>query len=334
MTTPRPIKDKGRRPDIEAKLREQYAVDFEYVTNVSPGAFDIDKSLKNQARFEPLDEDTVALYQEGVERGDAFPAVLAWRPGRGNNPKLEIIDGNHRLVAHERAGAPLDVYEIDRATKRQAVALMTFAFNTTHGRPTTEEERISQALYLIDNGASQGEAAAAVNLAMNVLKRAINKAKADQRADEVGADRREWDQLPNSIKNRLLNISTDEGYHDAIHLAFAAKLGADEAFDLVNLLNTSKSGNKQRQIVKAQTEAYQERIQDNAGGVLGTGGRRPMTPKARLNMLLGQVTGLPDDVDAIARAYVDVDRGEGGRKVLDASEKLRKVAYAIDPTLQ
>lgn len=333
MTSLRPIKDKGRRPDIEAMLRDDYTVDFAYLSNVDTTEFDIDKSLHNQARFEPVDEATVATYQDGVERGDQFPAVLAWRPGRGANPKLVVIDGNHRVVAHDRAGVPLDVYEIDRATKPQTVALMTFAFNTRHGRPTTEAERISQALYLIEGGASQADAAAAVNLGMGVLKRALAKANADKRADEVGVDRREWDSLGQSSKSRLLNIKTDEGFHDAVHLAFAARLNVDELFDLVNLLNTSQSGRKQSQLVKDQTAAYTERIQDNAGGVLATGGRRPMSDKARLAMVLGQISALPDDVNGIARSYHDAERPEQLTKIADAIEKLSKYRQTIESQL-
>lgn len=336
MTAATRARTTGKRPEIEAELKDKYKVEYAFKKAVPLDEFDVDASLKNQARFVPVDEATVELYKEAVERGDVFPAVLAHRPGRAQNAKLVIIDGNHRLVAHQRAGKPIDVYEIERGTRGQTVALMTFAFNTKHGRPTSEAERVSQALYLIENGASQENAAAAVNVSKGVLRKAIAKANADKRADEVGIDRREWEGLAQTSRARLLNVSTDEGFHGAAHLAYIAKLDANEVFDLVTLLNTSKSAGKQRQIVRSETERYKERIDESAGGVLGggTSKRAPMTPKARVGMLLGQVLALPEDVNALARGWADGERAEAAGRILDASERLRKLALTLDASLK
>src|SRR4051812_39000956 len=103
-------KQAGRRPDIEADLTDKYAVSWEYLENVGANQFDIETSLKNQARFEPLHEETVEEYAEAMGRGDLFPAVVAIR--RRKNGKLVIIDGNHRLAAAQRADVPLSVYEV------------------------------------------------------------------------------------------------------------------------------------------------------------------------------------------------------------------------------
>lgn len=332
---PRPIKEKGRRPDIETELSDHFHVEFTYLSGVPTSDFDIDKSLHNQARFVAVDEATALVYQEGVERGDPFPAVIAYRPGRGVNAKLVTIDGNHRLVSHDRAGQPIDVYEVDRGTKAQTIALMTFAFNTRHGRPTSEDERVTQAIYLIDNGASSEAAAAAVNVPMRILKKAINKANADRRANEVGIDMREWENLGQSTRARLLNVSTDEGFQDASHLAYAAGLGAEEVFDLVTMLNTSKSGTKQRALVKSETSRFAERIQDNAAGTLTTNKTgRSITPRARLGMVLGQIMALPEDNDLVARAFSEGERTAEAKRVDEASSRLRAIAKTIDPSLR
>jgi hypothetical protein len=324
----------SRRSDIEADLGDKYHVSYTTLYDVPSSEFDIDKSLANQARFEALDEETVEIYREAVERGDVFPAVIAYRPGRSANARLVIIDGNHRLIAHERAGRPIDVYEIERGVKPQTVALMTYGFNTKHGKPTSEDERTYQAVYLIHNGATQEAAAAAVNVPLRLVRRAFNKAKADQRADEVGLDRREWDALGSAIRTRLLTISTDEGFKDASHLAYVARMTADDVFDLVTLLNTSKSGTRQRAIIKAQTQAYADRIQDAGAGVLGTSGRRPTSVKGRIGMVLGQILALPDDVDGVTHLYVDVERREAARRLVDGAERLRKLANALDSSVR
>lgn len=326
---PRRAKDLGRAPQVEADLNDKYKVGWDFISNVPPSAFDVAESLGNQARFESINEDTVEQYAEAVARGEHFPAVIAYR--KRANGKLIIIDGNHRLVAHERHQAPLDVYEVEQGTRSQVIALMTHAFNTKHGRPTSEAERVTAAIYLVNNGASQEDAAAAVNVPMRLLKKALNRARADARADEVGLSRQEWDTLPQSSKSRLLNITTDEGFKDAVHLAFAARLDSDEVFELVSYVNANgtKSARRQRELVKAKTAEYADRIQSMAGGVLGTSGKRASGPKQRLAMALGQVFALPEDVMAIARMYAASEIEEERQRIMDASERLKKIAMAM-----
>jgi hypothetical protein len=322
----------GRRAEIEKDLNDKFHVEWTYHGQISVDEFDIDKSLDNQARLVQLDEELAEQYREAIERGDEFPAVVAWRPGRGANPKLVSIDGNHRLVGHHRADRPIDVYEVARTTKPPTVALMTYALNATHGRPTSELERTTGALYLMDNGASIETAAAAVNLPMRLLRKAVAKAKADQRAVEVGADKREWEGIPASGRNRLLGISTDEGFARAIHLAYVAKLDTDEVSQLTALLNTSRSGIKQTSLVKSETQRYQDRIQDAGGGVLGgVTDRRAMTPKARVGMVLGQVLALPEDLNQLTRGFSDHERTETAGRIMEAVGRLTKLAMTLNP---
>lgn len=319
--------DMGRRPDVEQALSEKYQVEWTYTAQVSPSMFDVDASLHNQARFEALDPKTVDTYAQAVERGDVFPAVIAYRKqARG---KLQIIDGNHRLQGHIKADAPLDVYEVSRDTDRKVIAMMTFAFNTTHGRPTSEQERISQAIYLVENGAGQDAAAAAVNLSPRILKRALAKSVADKRAAEVGIRVTDWETLSATVRNRLTNISTDEGFKAAAGLAYAAKLDANEVFDLVALLNSSKSSTKQQAIVKSQREAMSERIQSAGAGLLTSADRKAMTPKGRIGMVIGQTLALPDDDNAILAAYAVPEREAAAQRMTEAGERLLKLAGVL-----
>lgn len=326
---PARIKQGNRRPDIESDLTEKYHVGWEYLENVPTKQFDIEASLTNQARFEALDEGTVEQYVESVQRGDLFPAVIAYRRRKGG--KLVIVDGNHRLVAHDRAEAAISVYEVASGTLPQTIMLMTYAFNTRHGRPTSEAERVEQALYLVDNGATPKVAAESVNVTEAKVKREVSRRKAEARAREVGVDLREWDSLTLASKGRLLTVSTDEGLKDAVHLARAASLGVDEVFALVSDMNTTKSATRQRAIVRAKSQELQERIQAGAGGILDAkSNRRSVTPKARIGMVLGQIAALPEDVIAIARTYASAERKDIVSSIDDAIEKLRKVRLAID----
>jgi len=316
----------GRRPDIEAELDDKYHVKWSYVPQVPIAKFDLNKSQHNQARFEPIDPHTVEQYADAVKRGDKFPPVIAWRPTpRG---RLVIIDGNHRLSAHTRAETPVDVYEVDRDTDPRTVALMTFSFNTKHGRPTSEAERLSQAVYLVDNGASIDHAAAAVNLPSKALKKALARNAADRRADEVGLRRNEWDTLTSTVKNRLKDIATDEGFEDAARLAYDARLGAEEVFELVATLNATKSGKRQSAIIHKYRELHAERIQ--AGGVLKTGGRKAPSPKGRLNMMLGQVLALPEDDSIIVNSYAAPERANAAKSLRETGDRMLRLAGKLE----
>ena len=324
----------GRIPVLEAELTNKYNVGWTFRPNVSTSEFDIEKGLKNQARFVAIDEDIVASYQEAAERGDKFPAVLAYRPRK--NGRLVSIDGNHRLVSHERAGKPVDVYEVDHGTKGQTIALMTYALNTRHGKPTNDVERTSHALYLVENGASVPVAAELVNVAEKFVRKAVAAKKAAARAVTVGLDPREWEALPGSAQNRLLNVSTDEGFKDAAHLAFIAGLTTDEVFDLVQLLGGTQSATKQRSIVKqARDTMYTDRIQASASGKLNSAAKRPATPKSRIGMAVGQVLALPEaDIDRIVQAYAESEKSGAAKTILNASEVLRKIALALDSAVK
>lgn len=323
----------ARVPALEAQFAERWHVAYSYLSSVPPSEFDVDKSLANQARFDALDEKVVERYEQSLADGDVFPAVVAYRPGRAASAKLVIVDGNHRLVAHTRANLPLAVYEIERGTRRETIVLMTYVLNATHGLPSAEEERIASAVYLIQSGASQESAARELKVPLRLVKKAMAKARSDERAAEAGVNLREWDSLAGSIRNRLLNVSTDEGFAGAAHLAFAAKLDYNEVGELIALLNGSRSAAKQRAILKSETERYAERVQRTAAGVLSSAERRAMTPKARVAMMLGQVLGLPEDFTALAKSYSGEERHETAQRLSDAGERLRKLALTLDPSL-
>lgn len=201
-------KNAGKRKNIEECI-SSHNVEFTYEGAVPTSEFDIDKSQANQARFKQLDRNVVEQYKDAILRGDQFPAVVAHRPSaRG---KLIITDGNHRLAAHNELRAPIDVYVLGRV-RGVTLTSMTYEANTRHGLPTSVEERVTQAVWLIDSGATHEAAAAAVNVRLAEVKRAWSKAQSERRADEVGIVRSEWDTLAMMIscpppKSRLFDGS-------------------------------------------------------------------------------------------------------------------------------
>lgn len=323
---------RGRSLDLEKTLAK-YGVKWTFHPEVDTKEIDIDGGLKNQARFKPLHEDTAKLYQELAEGGANFPGALMHRPGRGTRPKLKAVDGNHRIVAYSRAGLKIPVYEISKDTSLKTIALLTHLFNGGHGERTTDDERVAAAMYLIDNGGKIEESAREMSAPIGKVRKAVAAQKARARADDVGLDPTVWDALTPYVQARVNTVTTDEGFEALAKLARDARFTSEEAEEQVQLLNTSRSGRKQRELVRhLGDEVFRERIQDGGAGVMTERGQRGQGPKprARLAMLLGQITAMSDDFTTLAKAYSPEEKPVQARKLIEAAEKLIRAAGALD----
>lgn len=323
----------SRDPRVERRLEEEFHVGYQFVPNVDVDQFDVEASLQNQARFTAIDEKVVERYTEAVLRGEVLPAPIAHRPGRAKTAKLVSVDGNHRLVAHQRAGLPLPgVYELDRGVKAQTINTMMNVFNAEHGSPLSDDERVYAALHYINNGLNLEEAAAVTKAPLKLLRKAVAQERADKRAREIGVEPKKWDPLPQSAKAAINRISTDEGFEGALNLAVAAKLDVNEIFDLVALLNTSKSASRQRTLLNSERDRYGERIQAAASRLpTGAGLKgRAVTPRSRVGMVVGQALALPDDMATLARSWKGEERRETAKRLDDAIARLTKLKLALE----
>jgi hypothetical protein len=322
----------NRRQDIEAEL-DSKGVRWRFLEEVKIDEIDLEKSLRNQARIkQKVDEEVVARYVEGMNRGDVFPPILFARGGRTASSKFVNIDGNHRVIAAKKAGNevyPFGAYEIYDA-QPEVIVMMTFEANTKHGLPTSEEERVHQAIWLIDNGATQAAAAQAVNVPKSAIAKLWNKVQADRRASDAGIPNSQWDHFNQFIKNRLVTVSTDEGLVAMADLAFKAKFTADEVNAHVNDLNGSRSGTKQKQQVSQWREAYADRIAANLGGVGTNVSKRGATPVQRYRMTLGAVLSLPEEPDNLAKMFAAGERAEQAQRAREAAKKFNALAKALD----
>src|SRR5664280_3266420 len=127
--------------------------------------------------------------------------------------------------------------------------MLAFGANARYGVPNTEDERLSQAVYLMDSEVSLAQAAAICMVSERALRTRWNKRQADRRADEVGL-RNEWDSLLSAVRGRLLMIATDEGFRAAAMLAHRARLSTSEAVKLVSEVKGTKSGARQAAMVR------------------------------------------------------------------------------------
>jgi hypothetical protein len=75
-----PLVRSRRRVGGDAKIEEyldKKGVKWDFHPKVERDQFDTEKSLRNQARFQALDEKRVDTYAEAMKRGDEFPPVIA-----------------------------------------------------------------------------------------------------------------------------------------------------------------------------------------------------------------------------------------------------------------
>lgn len=321
--------DPHRRQEVEDWL-DHHGVTWEYDPGFEVAKIDLEKSLQNQARiYSKLDAERVGQYSEAILRDDPFPAVVMHRQSAR---VFKIIDGNHRTHAYIAAEQEtLPAYVVTKS-RPQTVVQLTFEANVRHGLPTSQEERLHQAMWLCNNGASREAAAAAVNIKVAEITRAWGRLKADERADDVGILRTQWDSLSQSAKTRLANISTDEGFKDAASLAYRANLGAEEVFDLVTQCNAVRSSTRQQAIVKNFTTQMADRIQEAGGGVTTSSSHRPRTAKQTFNMALGQLSALPENAKAIASRFVGDERTEAAKRARSAADQLSAIADVLEST--
>lgn len=307
----------------DAKLEEwldSKGVQWEFFPRLDPDQFDAEKSLHNQARFEPVDEKRVEQYAEAMRRGDQFPPVIA----HGKLGKLVQADGNHRLQAAIKSKKPLDTYVISGDAK--TIVQITFEANSKHGTPTSEEERVQQALYLMDNGASVKSAAAALAIPEKLVNAASIRRNTDQRFLENSISPLIIEKMPEPTKRRMAQISTDEGFVAAVELAHRSNMTSSEAFTFVTEVNELRSSAKQVAFIKERERAMTEQIGATGGGVLN---RKPQGPKARLSIAMGSILNLPDDLDLLKKQYVGPEADEAAKRMRATAKRLNHLAKSL-----
>jgi hypothetical protein len=310
----------NKRPDIEKMLAERN-IEFEFIEGLSTSRFNREESLKNQARLGmTLNKETVERYVQAIDNGDQFPPVIAHEV----KGKLVILDGNHRLNAHIQATAPIDAYICSGSG--QALTMLTFEANAKHGLPSSEEDRLHHGLFLIDSGMRIGEAAKRLGVKENKLRTAVNQQLANRRAHEVGIPRPAWDALPVSIRSRLGNINTDEGFKAMAMLALDARLSADDINKYVPIINETRAAGRQVAMVESLRDNLKAQIAEAA--FKGGQGKRAGSTHARLAMAVGQLVGLPEP-SVIASQVPETMRPDVIRRLDEAADRIAAIKKAL-----
>lgn len=330
-TTTRRVAEAARDPKIEKLLKDNGFTGVQLSLGVNLAAFDEEASLKNQARMgHPIDEKTVTRYVTAMENGDEFPPLIAWEPRDG--AKLIIVDGNHRFQARKRVGLDTAPVYIIVGARSQAVTILSFIVNKDHGLATTEEDRLHQALYMIDNGVSVADAARRLTLNPTKLGNAAKLARADTRAALVqGMNIRRWERLSVSARTRLNAIALDEVFAAMAKLTLDAGLPMEDVNRAVTELGGRRNFKDQMRYVEDLRASLAEQIQ--TGGSLDAPGvgRQFRSPRTLFLAGLGQVRANPPA--AIIERMTPEDLTGLRPKVEEGIENLNAMLKAISEAM-
>lgn len=153
----------------------------------------------------------------------------------------------------------------------------------------------------MENGVSVRSAAAALAIPERLVNAASIRRNTDQRFLENKISPLVIEKMTEPVKRRLAQISTDEGFVAAVELAHRSAMSSGEAFTFVTEVNELRSSAKQVAFIKEREADLTDRISSTGGGVLN---RKPMGPKARLNIAMGSILNLPEDLQVPVGAFV------------------------------
>lgn len=304
-----------RRAEIEAWLDER-RVKWEFIDQLPVDQIDRIASLGNQARLDPLSEEVVDRYAADMERGDLFPPIVVRRSGK----RLILIGGNHRTAAAERTQrAALPAYVID--VEPEMAVRLTYEDNRRHGLPPSEEERIYQAVHLVNNGYTQTAAADTVGVSAKKLAQAIGAARADRRAAEHRI--KGWERIPKSVRWRIDQLRSDPVFAAAAQLVCDTNMATSDSFVLITKLNNTRSEADALTVIDLEAQQRAGQAQRSAGGVI-----RKATPRSRLLTALGTIAGL-NGGDIAASCATPDQRAQLKRQVRSTITALEAVAKEL-----
>jgi hypothetical protein len=256
----RPTKVAEATGDVTTDMLDSYR--FEYELELVPiSKIDQKNSHLNQARIaEPIDEDQVILYAQSMSDGAVFPPIVVFKRGA----LYIVLDGNHRVAAAEMADvASLRAYVVKDPTPAQITAF-TFAANTRHGLPTSLQDRVRQAIHMVEKGVKAADAAKQLGIPLTQLRSGLDTYYAEKRFRSLGI--KKFDALTKTTQKKLDSIKSDTVLKAAAELTLDARLNGDEVTGLVRRINLLRENKQQLDLVSAERAGLNASIKATAGG--------------------------------------------------------------------
>lgn len=278
------------------------------------------QSELNQARIaKPIDEDVVVLYAEQMRDGAKFPPIVVHADGSS----YIVMDGNHRVAAADLADvSTLSAYLVKNPSPA-AVRAFTYEANTRHGLPTSLQDRIFQAIHLIEIGVKAVDAARQLGLPLNKVRDAWDIHEANKRFDSLGVKR--FERLTQTARRRLSTIYLDSTLKAAAELVLDAGIGGDDLQTFVRQINAVRNEKDQKAVIEQWRESRATTIKATAGG---------RVPLAQSLQTFARVTSTINrmSIDTLGKDLRDVTpetRVEIARAATESVENLMAVVREI-----
>lgn len=314
--------DVGSAVAVEAWLQRR-GVRYAPPTGIPMEMIDTRKSRNNQARKDPIVEDSVKRFAIALKNGRTFPPIVVHPYGN----KLVIIDGNNR---HEAAISAKREYiygiVIDETTDSNMINLLTVEANASHGVTPPLDWRIKQAFHLVANGHGDDLSAEAAGVTVQQLRNARAAKEAEERAAILRVHR--FGDLATTAKQYLNGIKNEPVFYAAAKLTVDSGLTLQQVMDLCRAIKTGKSEADQLSIVAEQHKLL---IAENAAKKAQS--KRVNSPKNALVAGIGLVMNL-DPKALVGQIRTTHDRDLIRQRLREVEDKILAIQVEMEEQLK
>lgn len=310
-----------RNQTYEQALQKS-GVEFDYVEGFPPDAFDVTKSLRNQARLvDSLDGSLVNEYAVADKEGFHFPALVAYR--LSPKSKLILIDGNHRLAAKIKNNRKaIDVYLV-KTTDKKVIDRLTWKFNNmVNGRRLSRDEAMEHAVTFVRTyGVTITEAAKEWNVPQSSLSQRIiaEESKETMRKHNVrvspamGEAHFKW-------LAPLKQIGEDV-FLAAAQVVSSSGLSESETADMTR--DVRRQGTTEEKLKKVEEYANSEKVQERKAETKGGQTKvRRNYPRERFLRSLKELRNVMEDYEAKAIQPTNSEWKQYREMALSVSQRL------------
>lgn len=306
-------------------------VPFDYVPDFELGAISEKMSLQNQARLEPLNEETVDQYASAYRLPgslDKFPALIVRKMPRA----YVTLSGNHRRTGASRAGKKKHSAFVIKCADEVALRI-TYEDNMRNGLPPTRDERVRQAIHMMEAvEMSQSDAARMFGLTQTTISKALQSIASQRRAADLKLSSSSFQALSAATQSELQRIQSDPVFYETAKLAMFAEptIKATGMKAVINAVLAARSEASALKVVAAEMERLIPDIQKNAGRTnrtRGRGGERRSAVSSLVNYLVQINQIRPSQVQG---AIMNQAQAKNVRKELDATiSHLQSIRKAV-----
>jgi hypothetical protein len=310
--------DVGSAVAVEAWLQRR-GVRYAPPTGIPMDLIDTRRSRGNQARKDPIVEDSVKRFTAALKQGRMFPPIVVYQFGN----KLVIVDGNNR---HEAALVAKREFiygiVIDDQTDSNMINLLTVEANASHGVTPPLDWRIKQAFHLVANGHGDELSAEAAGVTVLQLRNARAAREAEQRAQVLRIHK--FNELSMTSKQYLNGIKMEPVFYAAAKLAVESCLNIEQIRDMCRAVKTGRSEADQLSIVAEQQKLL---VAENAAKKALS--KRVNSPKNALVAGIGLVMNL-DPKALVGQIRTAHDRDLIRQRLRDVEDKILAIQVEME----